>query len=322
MMLGIALSAERAQAAFPGKNGKIAFNNNGIYTVKANGNGRKRLRKDGFDPAWSPNGKKIAFVREIVKNNNRVRGRIYTMNANGGGLKRLTNPKARDQDPAWSPNGKKIVFTRQPDSGDSEIFRMNANGSNERRLTGNKTDDYQPAWSPKGSRVAYIGGASTDILTMDARSGQSRKRLTRTSGRAEYNPNWSPTGKRLAFGAIDYQTYDYALFKINSSGGGEKPLTDPSSTFGGDEPAWSPDGKKIVYRLASGVGWLGLDLTAAAGRGAPSVQAVEAAPRSAGRRGCLAALLCRAGSRSGRSSQMCHCEGRRQQHHQQQEQEV
>ena len=65
VVLSVSLEVERAGAAFPGRNGKIAFNtNHGIYTVKANGGGRRKLRGSGFEPAWSPNGKEIAFVRE------------------------------------------------------------------------------------------------------------------------------------------------------------------------------------------------------------------------------------------------------------------
>jgi Tol biopolymer transport system component len=235
--LSIALNAERAHAAFPGKNGKIAFNRatSGIYTMKQNGNRLRRLR-DGFEPAWSPNGKKIVFQRQ----DRRGYAEIWRMNASGRRLKRLTNPKGAvfDLEPAWSPNGKKIVFTRQPETRDSEIFKMNANGSRERRLTGNKADDYEPAWSPKGGRIAYTRDG--DILTMNARSGQHRRNLTRTGDRSEFNPNWSPNGRRIAFAATDYRDYDNGLYKIKANGGGEQRLTDPDGfPIRGDEPAWS-----------------------------------------------------------------------------------
>ena len=280
VVVGVALSAGQAESAFPGRNGKIAFNtNNGIYTVKANGRGRKRLRGAGFEPAWSPNGKQIAFVREDSEGG----GEIWKMNERGRGLKRLTNSKhAYDQHPTWSPGGTKIAFTRMPDSDqeedDSEIYVMRANGSKKRALTDNVREDYHPAWSPKGAGRGKLRGkliaftqqrvtGMQDIKVMSARSGRIIRLLTRTEGRDEFNPTWSPSGKKVAFAAVE--DFDSQMFKVNARGGGETPLTDPSSTFGGDEPAWSPNGKRIVYRLFSELGWLGLDLIRANGRGLP-----------------------------------------------------
>lgn len=96
------------------------------------------------DPAWSPDGARIAF-------SSNVRGRgdydIYVMDADGSGLERLTHATGLDLNPVWSPDGRLIAFTSLRD-GNYEIYVMRADGSRERNLTNDPANDYTPAWRP------------------------------------------------------------------------------------------------------------------------------------------------------------------------------
>ena len=88
--------------------------------IRPDGTDRRMLVKDAGQPAWSPDGKMLAFLR--VRSGNPD---IYTINADGSGERRLTSDSGEDVDAAWSPDGKLIAFDSTR-TGRSQIFVMNA----------------------------------------------------------------------------------------------------------------------------------------------------------------------------------------------------
>jgi Tol biopolymer transport system component len=175
--------------------GQYCFN---LYVMNSDGSGLRNLTSklaagQGFgaglasDPVWSPDGRKIAFVR-VSK-----RLGVYVVNADGSGVRNLT-PKpmgAGYAGPAWSPNGRKLAFVSYRD-GNSEIYVMNANGSGQRNLTRNPALDADPAWSPDGRSIAFRStrDGNTDIYIMNA-DGSGQRNLTRSPAN-EGRFAWAP----------------------------------------------------------------------------------------------------------------------------------
>jgi dipeptidyl aminopeptidase/acylaminoacyl peptidase len=236
----------RAEAAFPGADGRITFSRDPghIYSMNSDGSDELQLTSldeigDGF-PAWSPNGKKIAFSRTSGRE-------IYVMNGDGSDQTRITDNPAFDSAPVWSPDGTKIAFMSDRDDpgGTPDIYVMNANGSGATRITaaGGMGGAAYPTWSPDGTRIAFT--VFDDLYVMNP-DGTGLKALTHNAA-SEFLPDWSPDGSRIVFQRSTAVGHD--IFVINADGTMEKRLTN-DSVFDG-HPAWSPDGTKIAFIRAS-----------------------------------------------------------------------
>ncbi len=144
------------------------------------------------DPAWSPDGDAIAFVRDDFGNND-----IYLVKPEDGEdwrgkvvEERWLNSPEEDHSPAWAPDGDTLAFVSERD-GNFEIYVANANEDDPpQRLTINEAADTEPVWSPDGERIAFVTDlfGETEILMMDA-DGTNQQRLTHNDAK-DHSPDW------------------------------------------------------------------------------------------------------------------------------------
>ncbi len=119
-----------------------------IYAIDADGSNLTRLTQTlsdtESDPAWSPDGSRIAFTSNRGGNND-----IFVMNADGTGQVNLSNSFGADQSPSWSADGTQIAFATYRNS-KWEIYVMNASDGSQQqpRDDGSSNSSISPAWSP------------------------------------------------------------------------------------------------------------------------------------------------------------------------------
>lgn len=212
-----------------------------IYAINADGTDLRRLTRNTVDdshPVWSPDGRRIAFVRD----RDWQTANIYVMNADGSAQRRLPPTLFRQPwggvELAWSPDWKKIAFVDSIANhvGAPDIFVMNADGSGLRNLTNTLATSFDFAWSPDGRRIAYLegypGGAPLSVVNAD---GSGRRRLTGPLMVDLGHPSWSPDGRTIAFRGRR------GIYTVNADG------TELRKLAHGVGAQWSPDGRRILF---------------------------------------------------------------------------
>jgi Tol biopolymer transport system component len=235
LVLGLALLRESGPAQARDRPGSVW--NGDIYVVNADGSARTRLTRhpaQEYDPAWSPDGTKIAFSRFTGR-----RYQIFVMNADGTNAVQLTQGDSAASDAAWSRDGSRIAFTRC--RGSCDVYVMNADGGGVRRLTyGEHPGDWSPTWSPDGRRIAFADLMGLFVMNAD---GGDLQRLT--DGPADdNNPAWSPTGPEIAFDG-SRGLFNGDIYVVNADGSGMAHVTDSLPLD--SNPSWSPDGREIAF---------------------------------------------------------------------------
>jgi len=190
-----------------------------------------------ISPAWSPNGRELAYVSFESQ-----KAVVYTQDVATGNRRAVANFRGSNSAPAWSPDSQTLAVTLSRDSG-SQLYLIGRDGENVRRLTTSQAIDTEPVFAPDGRTIYFVSdrGGSPQIYKIGV-GGGAVERVT-FGGAYNISPAISPDGRTLGF--ISRSGNAFRLHTQDLSAGAQPTaLTDTSDD---ESPSFAPNGRLIIY---------------------------------------------------------------------------
>jgi Tol biopolymer transport system component len=221
----------------------------GLFAVR--GGRLNQLTEDPTDtePAFSPNGRTIAFARG---------GDLYSVRPDGSGQRRLTSGSELDSAPIVSPDGRRVVFERRAGAGGSaDLYAVRVLGGGLHGLTSGPDEDHQADFSPDGRAIVFVrdsdsGPNRQEDLYSIRPSGAGLDRLTRTGGVDEFKPRYFAGGIVFSRGESTEGAVAYAdVYTMRRDGKRIKPLVAGVGSAYVEDVA--PNGRALLFRRDQGL---------------------------------------------------------------------
>jgi TolB protein len=191
-----------------------------------------------ISPAWSPNGKEIAYVSF-----EKQKAVVFVHNVATGERRAIADFRGSNSAPAWSNDGQTLAVTLSRDGG-SQLFFIGKNGENPRRVTTSQAIDTEAEFSADGRWLYFTSdrGGSPQIYRMAAGGGNA-ERVT-FAGSYNISPSISPDGRTLAYVTRSGNAFRLAALDLSAPGAQPAMLTD---TGDDEHPSFAPNGRLLIY---------------------------------------------------------------------------
>jgi hypothetical protein len=209
----------------------------GLMAVRPDGSGLVRLAPDGEYPAWSPDGRYIAFSSfppgDVMRySDEEFHREVYVMTPKGANVRRVTETRTGQTAACcWAPDAQRIAYVVAAGGEERGLWMVDLRNGERSQLWSGEAD--YPAWLP-GERICFSEGLCGAIRCVDV--GSRAVELMPTFEADDSQPAWSRDGSRIAF------VRGSDLYVMSADGSGRTFLTTRAM-----DPCWSPDGTHIVF---------------------------------------------------------------------------
>lgn len=246
---GVWIATEHTDSVDTNSDGMKDTRFNGIWLVHTETGQTQPLLPFGDAPAWNPAGTHLTVHGG---------GGIYTVEVTSlepaqfdtSSITLLTDFDAPAFFPTWSGDGEWIAFdtSYEHENGAYLVWKVKNDGSELKKVSKREVGGGRQAnWSRLNDKITFTsyvtsGAEGPEIFSMNA-DGSATKQLTNNG--ENYHPKFSPDGSKISY--THQMPYEAHIVIMNADGSNKKVITNNYSR----EPAWSPDGKKLVYVLSN-----------------------------------------------------------------------
>lgn len=191
-----------------------------------------------MSPAWSPDGRQLAYVSFEGQSSS-----IFVQTLRTGNRLQVSNKPGINGSPSFSPDGRQLVLTLGGPDGNLDIHVMDLATRNVRRLTTNRAIDTEGTWSPDGREIYFTSDRSggPQIYRIAANGNGTPERVT-FEGSYNARPRLSADGTKLAMVHLDRGNYRIAVTDLK-----DRSVLVLSTGQQDESPSFAPNGDTLIY---------------------------------------------------------------------------